>query len=400
MGSGFRKLWFATGVSNLGDGLTLVAGPLFAAQLTRDPVLVGGAVVAQRLPWLLVSLLAGAVTDRVDRRRLMVSTNTLRAVLLAAFSVAVATDTVGIWLLYVVLFLHGAAETVYDSATQAIIPGLVTRQQLERANGRLLTTTLLTNEVGGRAAGGLLFAAAAALPFAVNAATFAISAGAITAIAGAFQPSSESTEPTRIREDITEGLRWLWNHRVLRVLALLGGALNLMFTGLFSILVLFAQERLGLDAAGYGILLSVGAVGGVAGSLSASRLARFGPGRVTVAMIGIQAVLWLSIAATTSPLVAAALLVAGYFTVFAAGVFMASLRQTLVPDQLLGRVTSAARLLTFGTMPLGPLVMGAIAERYGIAAPYYAVGVVLLLLGLAVQPVLAPPGGLDLHPRN
>ena len=396
LGGNFSKLWLATGISNLGDGMTLVAGPLLASQLTRDPLLVGGVVVALRLPWPLFALVSGAIADRADRRQLMVAANTFRAVVLAAFTAAVATETATIGALYVAMFLHGAAETLYDSSTQAVIPNVVQRDQLETANGRIVGTKLLADQISGHALGGVMFALAAVLPFGFDAFSFAASAALIASMSGKFT-ADRGRAPGTVRADIVEGLRWLWRHRALRTLALLGGVMNMIFTGLFAIFVLFAQERLGIEASGYGILLAVGAIGGFVGSVSASRLVGFGRAPVLVGAIAVQSLVWGVVAATRSPVIAGVVLGVGWFAIVAGGVVTASLRQSLVPDELMGRVSSAWRMLSWGLMPLGPIVVGAVAEWWGIAAPYGAAALVLLVLAALVKPVLF--GGLEAHER-
>jgi hypothetical protein len=173
LGPDFAKLWTANAVSNLGDGVTLVAGPLLAASLTRDPRLVAGLAVAQRLPWLLFSLVSGALVDRLDRRLLMVRVDAARCVAVGLLGVAVLADAASLPLLYVVFFALGTAETLFDNAAVSILPAVVPRAQLARANGRLLGAQMVANELVAPPLGGLLFAAAAAVPFLLDAGTFA-----------------------------------------------------------------------------------------------------------------------------------------------------------------------------------------------------------------------------------
>ena len=171
LGPDFAKLWTANAVSNLGDGVTLVAGPLLAASLTRDPRLVAGLAVAQRLPWLLFSLVSGALVDRLDRRLLMVRVDAARCVAVGLLGVAVLADAASLPLLYVVFFALGTAETLFDNAAVSILPAVVPRAQLARANGRLLGAQMVANELVAPPLGGLLFAAAAAVPFLLDAGT-------------------------------------------------------------------------------------------------------------------------------------------------------------------------------------------------------------------------------------
>jgi MFS family permease len=154
LGVEYRKLWTASTISNLGDGVTLVAGPLLAASLTRDPLLVGGLTFAQRVPWLLFPLISGALVDRLDRRRVMGYADAVRTALIGALGVAALLGWASMPLLYVVFFLMGTLETLFDNASQAIIPALVSRERLERANSRLYAAEIVTNELAGSPLGG------------------------------------------------------------------------------------------------------------------------------------------------------------------------------------------------------------------------------------------------------
>ena len=273
LGPEYRKLWTASTVSNLGDGVTLVAGPLLVASLTRDPVLVAGLAFAQRLPWLLFSLISGALVDRLDRRMLMVAVDVFRTVLLGFLGLAVLMNFVSIPLLYVVFFLMGTAETLFDTASVSILPAVVPRESLEKANGRLFGAQIVSNEFAAPPLGGFLFAVAASVPFFLDAGSFAAAAVLVLLMRGKFRVDhSERTPPTTLREEISEGLRWLWGNRLLRTLAVSLGIMNLTMTATISIFVLFAQERLGLGSAGYGVLLTSVGVGGVAGSLATERI--------------------------------------------------------------------------------------------------------------------------------
>jgi hypothetical protein len=245
-------LWTANAVSNLGDGVTLVAGPLLAASLTRDPRLVAGLAVAQRLPWLLFSLLSGALVDRLDRRLLMVRVDAVRCVVVGLLGVAVLADVATLPLLYVVFFALGTAETLFDNAAVSILPAVVPREQLARANGRLLGVQMVANELVAPPLGGLLFATAAAVPFLLDAGSFAAAAALVAAMSGRFRVERpEGSAATTLRDEIAEGVRWLARNRLLRILAIAIALMNLTLSATLSISVLYAQERLGLGSVGY-----------------------------------------------------------------------------------------------------------------------------------------------------
>jgi hypothetical protein len=215
-------------VSNLGDGVTLVAGPLLAASLTRDPRLVAGLAVAQRLPWLLFSLLSGALVDRLDRRLLMARVDAARCVVVGLLGVAVLADVATLPLLYVVFFALGTAETLFDNAAVSILPAVVSKDRLARANGRLLGAQMVANELVAPPLGGLLFATAAAVPFLLDAGTFAAAAALVAAMGGRFRVERpQGAVPTTLRGEIAEGVRWLARHRLLRILAVAIALMNL-----------------------------------------------------------------------------------------------------------------------------------------------------------------------------
>jgi hypothetical protein len=187
LGPDFARLWTASTVSNLGDGVTLVAGPLLAATLTRNPLLIAALTFAQRLPWLLFSLLSGALVDRLDRRQVMATVDLFRALVMGLLAVAVLLHAASIPLLCTTFFLLGTAETLFDNAAVSILPAVVSKASLTRANGRLLGAQIVTNDLAAPPLGGLLFAAAAAVPFLLDAGSFVAAAALVAAMRGSFR---------------------------------------------------------------------------------------------------------------------------------------------------------------------------------------------------------------------
>ena len=390
LGPNYWKLWTASTVSNLGDGITLVAGPLLAASLTRDPLLVAGISFAQRLPWLLFSLVSGALVDRLDRRRVMWVVDGLRTILLGFLSLAVLMNFASIPLLYAVFFLMGTAETLFDTASVSILPAVVARENLEKANGRLFGAQIVANEFVAPPLGGVLFAFAASVPFFVDAGSFAAAAAFVLFMRGKFKAERpQEAPPTTLRAEIMEGLRWLWSNRLLRTLAVSLGVMNLTMTAGLSIFVLFAQERLGLGPAGYGILLTSVAVGGVVGSFAAEYLVA-GLGAGTVMRVGllIEAASTGVIALSREPLLVGAMLALFGFHAIVWNVVTISLRQQIIPERLLGRVNSAYRLLGLGGMSAGALIGGFLARGFGLSAPFWFATLSVAVLAVVVWPIL------------
>ena len=390
LGPEYRKLWTASTVSNLGDGVTLVAGPLLVASLTRDPVLVAGIAFAQQLPWLLFSLISGALVDRLDRRRVMWTVDGFRTVLLGFLGLAVLLDFVSIPLLYVVFFLMGTAETLFDTASVSILPAVVPPEKLEKANGRLFGAEIVSNQLAAPPLGGFLFAVAASVPFFLDAGSYAVAAVLVLFMRGKFKAErQEGTPPTTMRAEISEGLRWLWGNKLLRTLAVSLGIMNLTSTATISIFVLFAQERLGLGSVGYGVLFTSIAVGGVAGSLLAEHLVGWLGAGTTMRMgLLIEAVTAGVIALSREPLVVGAMLALFGFHAIVWNVITISLRQQIIPEHLLGRVNSVYRLLGLGGMSLGALLGGVLARGFGLTAPFWFSSLSVAILAVIVWRIL------------
>jgi MFS family permease len=390
LGPDYHKLWTAAAVSNLGDGLFLTALPLLAASLTRDPLQVGIVGAAGWLPWLLVGPVSGALVDRWDRRQMMWTVDAARFAIVGALGVTVLGGWATIPLLTALAFLLGVGQTLFDSATHSVIPTLIGRdaQRLERANGQLFGVQQVSQQLIGPPLGGLLFSLARAAPFLVDAVSFAFSSALIAAIPGRFRPERTADTPRAgLRAEITEGMRWVLGHRLLRANVVMAGVTNLALTAGDVILVLLAQDELGLGSVGYGLLLAGYAVGGVLGSLVAVRVGRLlGTGTVIVGGILVAAAMSLGIGLTSSAWAAGALLAIEGLALTIGNVAGTSLRQAIVPDALMGRVVSTSWLVIFGTMPLGGLLGGVLGRTLGLRAPFLIGAAVLAATALLALP--------------
>jgi MFS family permease len=384
----YWKLWFASAGSNLADGMFWIALPLLAVRLTDSPGLVAGVVVASRLPWLLFALVAGALADRLDRRRAMILVNLVRAGLLGGLAVATFADLASLPLLYAVAFALGTAETLFDTSAQSIMPNLVASDRLSRANGRLYAVELTMNQFVGPPLGGFLAALAIAFAFGTGAAAYLLAAVSLFTIAGAFRPVREGP-PTRIHEEIVEGLRFLFGHPLLRVLAVMVGTSNLASSAAFSVFVLYAVAPgpIGLDEVGFGLLMMALAIGNVLGTFLVEPLERrLGRANLLVVSMSGLSVMVLAPALTTEPVAIAAIWIAGGLIGIAWNVVTLSLRQRIVPDRLLGRVNASYRLLAWGTLPVGAALGGLVGEVFGLRAVFLTFGALgaLMLLGRLV----------------
>jgi MFS family permease len=392
LGPEYRKLWAATAISTLGDGMYLATLPLLAARLTRDPLAVSAVTFASWLPWLLVALLSGALVDRWDRRRVLWTVDLGRCALVGALAVAVLAGWASIWLLATIGFLLGVGQTLFDSAALAIIPALVSRDRarLERANGRLGAVLTAGQYLVGPPAGGVVFTVAAWLPFGVDAVSFAASAALVATLRGRFAAEQPDTGlPASLRAEIAEGLRFLLAHRVLRALAGMVGTFGLVYMAGSAILVLFAQQELELGNVGFGLLLSALAVGGLPGNLLAPVVGeRLRAGTLLIGGTLVSAGAWLAVGLAPSVWVAAAALVILGLVGSIWDVAQLSLRQVLIPDRLLGRVISAFRLVGFGPAPVGALLGGVVGRTLGLRAPFVLGAVVLAVMALLALPAV------------
>jgi len=381
----YWKLWSSSALSNLADGIFTIALPLIAVRLTDSPILVAGVAVAGRLPWLFFALVAGALADRLDRRRTMRDVNLLRVAVIGVMAVLALLDLLSLPVLYGAALVLGIGETLFDTAAQSIMPSLVSRERLSKANGRLYAAELSMNQFIGPPLGGLLVSLSVPLALAGSALCYALAAVGLVLIIGDFRPI-RSGPPARMHTEIVEGLRYLAGHRLLRTLAVMVGLMNLAISAVFAIFVLYAVAPgpMGLSEAGFGILFTTFAVGSVIGSVVVERVERrIGRAAVlTLGVLGSGLPLFVPALTTNAILVSAAFALQGVM-IMLWNVVTVSLRQRIIPDGLLGRVNSGYRLLAWGTQPLGALLGGVIGQLLGLQIVFILAGSVTLLLLVA-----------------
>lgn len=394
----------SSGLANLADGIAVVVWAWLASLLTRDPLLIAALPVVLRLPWFLFAIPAGLVTDRVDRRQLILAMDAVRAV---AFTVVGGA----IWLampfdpppengiadpwLFTVLALSavviGVAEVFRDNAAQTMMPSLVPHDQLEKANGRLWSVELVGNSLLGPALGAFLIAVYLPLPFLLNAAAFAIGTWLVLSITGQFRPEQQTDR--NWRRELHEGWKFLKTSPVLKLLALSTGAWNLLHQMIVIALVLHVQENLGLGAPAYGLILAAGAIGGIAGGAVAARIVdRLGRGRAAQMMALQSALAFAAIPFVPNAWGLALLFVVSEFTGIVWNTVSVSYRQRIIPDALLGRVNSLYRLLAWGMMPIGlalsgvltRLAEGPLPRDAALLVPFIVAGLGSLLLAAVI----------------
>jgi len=372
LGRGFGILWSATTVSGLGDGVTQVAGPLLAVSITRSPILVAGLMVAQQLPWMLLALPSGAMVDRADRRLAMASASIARAVALGVLGGMVFTGHASMPVLYGIFFIVGCAGLVFENASTAVLPALVDRSGLERANGRLQSAATLAKSLVAQPLGAWLFALAAWVPFVLDASGLVLVVALVAALPALVNAGPAKGPRITLRASMHEGVRWLLGNRLLRTLALTVAISDVGLGAVFSVFVLVARVRLGVGPLGYGLLLGASAIGGVAGGLLAHRaVSAIGAGWVLRTEMIVEILTYLGFALTRSAIIAAVLLALLGLHLVMFSTVSASLRQSLAPANMIGRVHGAYRLASNGGMLAGAALGGLISSRFGLTAPFW-----------------------------
>jgi MFS family permease len=378
LGASYRKLFISTTVSNIGDGMSLIAYPWLASALTRNPLLIAGVALVQRLPWLVFTLPAGVITDRVDRKKAMVIADFARfgLTLIVAFAVlarqsrlpgideleSVRGTSTGLYiLLLIATLLLGTAEVLRDNCGQTFMPSIVEVEQLEKANGRMWSAEQIANTFVGPPLGSLLLIAAFSLPFFVDAASFFAAAVLVWSIPGAFRaerPDDHVQAPWKT--ELAEGFRWLWANELLRSMAIILGFMNLASALSGSVLVLFAQEVLNVGP----LVFTIMGFGFAAGAALGSNLApwmskKFGSGTCLAMTLGSSAAMSLLVGVSSWWALVMVLWAIGSTLGATWNVITVSLRQSIIPPHLLGRVNSVYRFFAWGMMPLGAAIGGA-----------------------------------------
>ncbi|MEM6408039.1 MAG: MFS transporter [Pseudomonadota bacterium] len=371
----FRMMFSAAAVSNLGDGISMLAFPWLATLITRDATLIACVAATTRLPWLLFSLPAGVITDQFDRRKLMVQADILRTLLtvgvigliLSAPAMPLADGDSAVFPMIAGLcaaaFLLGSAEVVRDNAAQTALPAIVEKSELEVANGQLWSIEQIMGQFVGPPLAGLLIAFAVPVPFVVDAVMFGLAAWLMWQVSMA--PRGALNLPKGFWRQLREGADWMRAHALILRLAIMLGCVNFVFMMSATILVLFSQEVLGLGATGYGFLLTAGAAGGVAGGLLGPKIAkRLGSQRTVIAALFAFLIPFAIFVVTNNVAFVALALFLETFAGMTWNVVTVSLRQRIIPDALLGRVNSIYRFFGWGTIPLGALFAGSLVSGF------------------------------------
>lgn len=390
LGTAFANVFTANIASSLGDGIARTAIPLLAVRITDDALLISGIAALAMLPWLFFAIPAGILIDRIDRRVALATANTVRTSLALTLVIVTATGNLTIWWLYAIVFIYGIFETVYDGAIRAVVPSILAKAQLPRANSLIEAgEQVIQNFVSGPATS-LLFAVSALIPLGTNAAVYGLAvvlAFFLPAVASGRQYAAAHARGGGAAEgpwykQFVDGWRFIMTSRLLTTLWLLSTLTGMAISFATASFVLYLIGGLGLPEELFGVFMLTGAVGAISASLITQRLKDwFGTG-LTVAVANLLAGLGVVMVGVLHNLWAIAIgwfVVSGAITVW--NILIMSLRQSIIPGRLLGRVHGTWRTLLWGSMPLGS-VLGGLVGRIDLTLPFVIGGGASVLIGL------------------
>ena len=386
-GPAFKKLWSASAVSNLADGLLRTAAPLLAVTLTKDPLLISALGALILLPWLLFAIPIGGIVDRVNRRQLLALANLIRFGSIALLAVTVGFELITLPILFAASFLFGIGEVLYDTTIQSMIPQVLEKDQLDRGNAQLQVTSVTLGEMIGAPVGGFLFAASIALPFYFGAFGVLLAGVLIFTIPRSYSihedPTAKPLERQRFWSDIRFGLKYLIGNEVLRKLVILTSTLGFFYSAATSTLVLFVTEELGAPATVFGFLFAAGAVGALLGALIAPKMSeRFSRGRALAVAIVIAGILTILQGLSPNYIVLAIIAAGSSLVISVWNILLMSIYHQIIPTEMFGRIHGARRTLVWGLMPPGALLGGMIAS-IDLRLPFLLAGGMSLLAALA-----------------
>jgi predicted MFS family arabinose efflux permease len=370
LGRRYRWLVSSSWIGSIGDGIALSAGPLLVASETHSAFLVAAAALLQRLPWLIFGLHAGVIADRVDRRVLLVTSETLRAIVIGVLCLCIFVGAVDIPIVLIAMFLMGTAEVFSNTTSTTLLPMLVAKHDLGFANSRIFGSYAVSEQLLGPPLGAFLFAAGRAFPFLMQTILVALALLLVSRIGAARGSVGEPTQG--VMAEIKEGARWLIGHPPIRTLALTILSFNITWGAAWAVLVLYALHRLHIGEVGYGLLTTASGVGGLLAIVGYKRLEqRWSLALIMRVCLTLEVLMHLTLAINKTGWIAIVVMVIFGAYSFVWGTVSQTVRQRAVPQELQGRVGSVYLMCMFGGIVIGQLLGGVIAEQWGIDAPFW-----------------------------
>lgn len=384
MGPAFNRIWASSIVSNLADGVMIAAVPLLAISLTESPVLIAAIGAMVMLPWLLFAIPIGVIVDRVDRRYILAGANATRSFVVGLLALLIAMDLVTIFWLLAAAFFIGACEVAADTTAQSLIPQILEPKDFEKGNSRLQISETIIQGFVGAPISGFIYALAIYLPFFINSLGFAISALFALSIPIKYLQDVRKDDEEKIQRhfvaDMKFGISYLFSQKVLRRLVVTTATIGFCYSMGSATMVLFIIKELALPERFFGVILAVQGLGAITGSLIASHMSsKFGRSEVmTIAIFTSSAVLLVQ-GFSPNIYIFVALATFGGFVISQWNILLMATYQTIIPNELYGRIHGTRRTLVWGTMPIGSLLGGVLAS-FNLRLPMYVGGVIATVI--------------------
>ena len=387
MGPAFNRMWASSIISNLSDGILIAAAPLLAISLTDSTVLISAIGAMVMLPWLLFAIPIGVLVDRVDRRFILAGANATRSAVVGMLALLIATDQVTIYWLLVASFVIGVCEVAADTTAQSLIPQIVDEKNFEKGNSRLQISETVIQGFVGAPLSGFIYAIAIALPFFINSLGLAIASLLALSIPIKYlqdvRTDNVEKEKKKFVADMKFGIRYLYNEKALRRLVVTTASIGVCYSIATATMVLFIIKELELPKQLFGVILALQSIGAIAGAFMAPRLSKK-YGRSNVMTFGIVSSSILILVEGFSPniYVLVALSTLGGFAISQWNILLMATYQTVIPNELYGRIHGTRRTLVWGMMPIGSLLGGVLAQ-YSLRLPMYVGGVIATVIACA-----------------
>ena len=385
LGHDFSRIWSASLITNLVDGVLRLAAPLLAVSLTEDPILIGALSALGLLPWLFFAIPIGALVDRVDRRKALVLGNSLRAVIALFIAFAVSQDFINIWLLLISVFFFGICEVLVDTTSQAVLPQILDKSNYERGNSRLQISEVIVSQFAGAPLSGLLYAVSIALPFFFSTTGF-ILAGLLILLfpferaINVRKEGDAGQAKLGLKGDIKFALNYLYQDKQIFSIVVITTLLGFFYSLSNAIAPLFILKELNVSPALFGVVLAIQGIGALAGSIAAPMVSKYlGRGKALAINVFFASLLVIFIGLSPNAYFFVAVSVLIGFTISVWNILLMSLYQSLIPPELYGRIHGARRTIVWGLMPIGALLGGVIA-RGGLRLPFLIGGSIATLI--------------------
>jgi MFS family permease len=380
MGPAFNRMWAASIVSNLADGVLGAAAPLLAIALTDNTVLISALGAMVMLPWLLFAIPIGALVDRLDRRFILAGSNALRASVIGIMALGIATDHVTIYWLIAASFIIGVCEVAADTTSQSLIPQILKEENYEKGNSRLSISETVVQGFVGAPLGGFLYAIAIYLPFFFNSAGYVVSAVLALSIPIKYLQDVRTESAEKVKknfiQDMKFGIHYLYNHKLLRRIVVTTSLIGVCYSMGTATMVLFLVNELDMPKPLFGVILTITGLGAIAGSIVAPKAsAKFGRSKMMTFGIVSSSLVLLAQGFAPNIFVWIALATFGAFAISQWNILLMATYQTVIPNELYGRIHGTRRTIVWGMMPFGSLLGGALAH-FSLRLPMYFGGVV------------------------